>query len=443
MLDWLWQRFAEVPDHTALIDGDQGYSYRWFSERIAHWRQVIVAEGLEAKVVALEADYSAESCAALLALIEARAIIVPLSPTLAEERRSSLRQVAEVQKRIVQADDWAIVDQGSCVEHPLTRQLLEGGDPGLVLFSTGTTGAPKGALHNFSRLLEKFKVKRKSLRTIAFLLLDHIGGINTLFYIFSNQGTLVSLRQRDPDSVCQAIARHRVELLPTSPTFLNLLLLSEAHRRHDLSSLRLVTYGTEPMPESTLQRIHRLLPEVELLQTYGLSELGILRSKSRASDSLWVRIGGDGFETKVVDGFLFVRAQSAMLGYLNAPSPFDAEGWFDTQDEVLVDGDYFRILGRRSELINVGGLKVYPAEVESVLLGLDNVVDATVRGQANPITGQMVVARLTLAQEEPLNELRQRVRQACKEVLESYKVPAKIEVSSGPQYGDRFKRMRR
>ena len=79
-----------------------------------------------------------------------------------------------------------------------------------------------------------------------------------------------------------------------------------------------------------------------------------------------------------------------MLGYLNAPSPFDADGWFNTQDAVEQDGEWLRFLGRTSDLINVGGQKVYPAEVESVLLELENVLDVTVRGEPNPIIGQIV-----------------------------------------------------
>ena len=84
-----------------------------------------------------------------------------------------------------------------------------------------------------------------------------------------------------------------------------------------------------------------------------------------------------------------------MLGYLNAPSPFDADGWFNTQDLVETDGDYIRILGRKSELINVGGEKVHPTEIENVLLQLDNVKDVTVRGRPNPITGEVVAAKIT------------------------------------------------
>jgi acyl-CoA synthetase (AMP-forming)/AMP-acid ligase II len=312
-----------------------------------------------------------------------------------------------------------------------------------VLFSSGSTGRSKAALHNFAHLLEKFKVQRQRLCTLTFLLLDHIGGINTLLYSLSNGGVVVSVRTRDPEVVCRAIEKYRVELLPTSPTFLNLLLISEAFQRHDLASLKLVTYGTEVMPESTLTRVHELLPNVRLQQTYGLSELGILRSKSKDSGSLWVKVGGEGFETKVVDGILWVRAQSAMLGYLNAPSPFDAEGWMNTGDMVEVDGEYIRILGRQSEIVNVGGQKVYPAEVESVLLQMDNVKDVVVVGEKNPITGQIVTARVNLFAPEDLQTFKKRLRVFCRDRLPSFKIPAKIEIAGREQFNARYKRMRR
>ena len=145
---------------------------------------------------------------------------------------------------------------------------------------------------------------------------------------------MITVQDRSPDAVCEAIEKYRAQILPTSPTFINLLVLSEAHARHDLSSLELVTYGTEVMPENTLKRFHQLFPNVRLLQTYGLTEVGILRAKSRGDDSLWVKVGGEGFETRVVDGILHIRANSAMLGYLNAESPFDEDGWLNTGDAV-------------------------------------------------------------------------------------------------------------
>jgi len=359
--------------------------------------------------------------------------------------REEFLSIAEVQAVVSfdAGDGWQIEHRSIPVTHELTRTLIARGHPGLVLFSSGSTGKSKAALHDFVPLLEKFQTPRHRQVTLTFLLLDHIGGINTLFYTLSNGGTAVSVRSRDPDEVCAAIERYRVELLPTSPTFLNLILMSEAYRRYDLSSLKLITYGTEVMPETTLLRVREAFPGVRLQQTYGLSELGILRSKSRDDGSLWVKVGGEGFETKVVDGILFVRARSAMLGYLNAPSPFDEEGWMNTQDMVEVDGEYIRILGRRTEIINVGGQKVYPAEVESVIMQMPNVRDATVYGEKNPITGQMVAARVNLIEPEDLDSLKKRVRSWCRERLEPFKVPVKITIVGGDQFSARFKKMRR
>ena len=258
----------------------------------------------------------------------------------------------------------------------------------------------------------------------------------------SNAGCVITTEDRSPDAVCSAIARHRAELLPTSPTFLNLLLLSEAYRRHDLSSLQLVTYGTEVMPESTLRRMHALFPDLQLLQTYGLSEVGILRSKSKSSDSLWVKVGGEGFETRVVDGMLEIKAASAMLGYLNHESPFTDDGWFKTGDAVEVDGEYLRILGRKSELINVGGEKVYPAEVESVLQLMDGVEDVAVTGEPHPITGQIVSARVKLSTDEELPAFRKRMRAFMEERVARYKIPQKVSLVDATMHGPRFKKKR-
>jgi acyl-CoA synthetase (AMP-forming)/AMP-acid ligase II len=312
----------------------------------------------------------------------------------------------------------------------------------LVLFSSGSTGKSKAVLHDFVPLLEKFKIRRHRLRTITFLLYDHIGGVNTLLYTLSNAGCVVTVQDRSSDAVSRLIEKYKVELLPASPTFLNLILLSEAYKRYDFSLLKTITYGTEPMPESTLKRIHEVFPHVQLQQTYGLSELGILRSKSKDSDSLWVKIGGEGFECKIVSGTLWVRANSAMLGYLNAPSPFDAEGWMNTGDAVEVDGEYFRIYGRRTEIINVGGEKVYPTEVESVLMQMDNIRDVTVYGEKNPITGNIVAVRVNLMAPENLAGLKTRLRAFCKGKLAPYKIPVKIEISNEAQFSARHKKLR-
>ncbi len=239
------------------------------------------------------------------------------------------------------------------------------------------------------------------------------------------------------------LKRHRIELLPVTPTFLNLLAVSGVWRSHDLSSVRLVTYGTEPMPEATLVQARAVFPQAAFQQTYGLSELGVLRTKSRDDGSLWVKVGGEGFETKVVEGILKIRARSAMVGYLNAPQPFDPEGWFDTGDRVDVDGEWLRIHGRDSEMINVGGQKVFPSEVESVLLQMEGVREAAVRGEKHFLMGQVVVARMVLAAPEAKAALAARVRAFCRDRLAPYKVPVKVEIADGPLHTARFKRDRR
>jgi long-chain acyl-CoA synthetase len=443
MTAWLLDRFREAGPAPALVADDRTCSYEWLLDRIERDRRGFDEERLApGTVVALLADSSPESCALLIALLERQAIIVPISPAGPDPERSM--DIAQVET-VVDSSGAAVPRSRPGTPrapHALVERLRSDQTAGLVLFTSGSTGDPKAALHDFSRLLEKFRTRRLPLRTLAFLLIDHIGGINTLFHVLSNGGAVVSVFERDPDSICATIARHRVELLPTTPTFLNLMLLSQALGRHDISSLRQITYGTEPMPQSTLDRLHALLPNVRLSQTYGLSELGILRAKSKSSGSLWVQLGGEGMETRVADGTLWIRARSAMLGYLNAPSPFDVDGWFNTEDEVEVDRDYVRLKGRRSEIINVGGQKVYPAEVESVLLRMENVRDVLVHGERNPLTGQVVTARFQLESPEPLDVLRRRVREHCRAQLLPFQIPARVEIAETPQHSARFKKIR-
>jgi acyl-coenzyme A synthetase/AMP-(fatty) acid ligase len=443
-IDFLLDGFCAGQINNAVIWCDRTFSYGWMLRAVRHWLDVLDENEVAAgSVVSLEAEFSPNAIALLLALVERGCIIVPLTPSV-EAKKSEFREIAQVERIITLDDrDHVSVQPTSLVpQHRLLFKLKGSHRPGLILFSSGSTGKNKAALHDFVPLLEKFKIPRYSLRTITFLLFDHIGGINTLFYSLANRGCIVTVANRSPDVVCEAIEKYKVQLLPTSPTFINLMLLSESYKRRDLSSLELVTYGTEVMPESTLQRFHDLFPHIRLLQTYGLSEVGILRSQSRSSDSLWVKIGGEGFETRVVGGLLEVKAQSAMLGYLNAPSPFTKDGWFQTGDAVEVDGDYIRILGRKSEIINIGGEKVYPAEVESVLQLMDGVADVMVSGETNPITGQIVKAKVKLNTGETVMEFRQRMLKFCRDKLPKFRIPQKVVLANESMHGERYKKLR-
>ncbi|RYE55133.1 MAG: long-chain fatty acid--CoA ligase, partial [Hyphomicrobiales bacterium] len=289
----------------------------------------------------------------------------------------------------------------------------------------------------------KFEKKRAATVAIPFLMIDHFGGINTILAITSSLGTVVTVSDRSITSICRAIDDYAVELLPATPSFLTMLMTSNLLAQFDLTSLNRITFGTEVMPQATLDRLKAAFPHVHLQQTYGLSEVGVLASRSRDDGSIWVKIGGEGFETKVVDDILWVRSAYAMVGYLNAPSEFDEDGWFNTQDRVEVDGEWFRILGRATDLINVGGLKVYPAEIENVILTMDNIADVAVFGEPHPLLGQLIVAKVVTLQPESAADLKVRIRATCQAALANYKTPAKVLIADGALYTSRQKKLRR
>jgi long-chain acyl-CoA synthetase len=340
-------------------------------------------------VVALVGDFTPDCINALLRLVELKAIIVPLSP---ETSASFPYYFEQAGVDVVIEDGVARRIRNEPLAHPLLKGLRDARHAGLILFSSGTTGQPKAILHDFDKFLVRFRTRRPALVTLNFLLFDHIGGINTLLHTIFNRGMVVVPSGRTPEAVAGDIERHGVELLPATPTFLRMLLLSGAVdvRPEAFRTLKVVTYGTEPMDENTLRRLCALLPQVDFRQTYGMSELGILRIKSKARDSLWMSVGGEGIETRTTEAnVLQIRAGFRMLGYLNAPAPF-VDGWYDTGDVVEREAPWLKIVGRAKQIINVGGIKVLPTEVERVGLLHPEVVRCRVVGASNPISGQHI-----------------------------------------------------
>ncbi|MFM9976158.1 MAG: ANL family adenylate-forming protein, partial [Beijerinckiaceae bacterium] len=379
-------------------------------------------------ICAFEGDYGFETVALFLALASLGAIAVPFSAGAVSER-DELAAMAGVEWWVDPENGTARkANTGYSEPHPLVRVLIASDHPGLIVFTSGSTGKPKAILHDMDRVASKFATQRPGRRMVMFLLMDHFGGFNTLLSVLANGGVGVCPADRSPRAICEAVARGRADLLPTTPTFLGMLIASRLWREHDLSSVRLVTYGAEPMPPATLARMREILPRAEFKQTYGLSELGVLRSSSPDQGSLWLKVGGEGFATRIVDGQLHVRSSSNMLGYLNAPTPIDAEGWMNTGDLVEERDGLIRLLGRRSEVINVGGQKVLPTEIEDVLLEAEGVAAAVVHGVPHPLLGQAVVARVALTAPEDLKELTIRLRGHCRTKLQKYKVPMRFEI---------------
>lgn len=440
-IDFLLQNVKTNGELTAIVTDGNEYTFNNIYYEYKDIGKILDEKGIgKGNVVSVIAEFSPRSIAYMLALIERDVIIVPISKAI--KSVDNYIRISETQYVVDLSDKETISSKENKVSHPLLQELINSGNPGLILFSSGTTGEPKAALHDLSFLMEKFQKPGKRLSTVTFLLFDHIGGFNTMMHSLSSGSLIVTLKQRSPEEVCNLIEKYRIELLPTSPTFLNMILLSHAYERYDLTSLKIISYGTEPMPESTLKKLHEIMPEVRLKQTYGLSEVGIMATKSESSDSLYMKIGGPGFETKIIDDILYIRAKSAMMGYLNAPSPFDEDGWFNTKDKVLVKGDYIKILGRTTDLINVGGEKVYPNEVESVLLSAKGVKDVYVYGEDNPITGKVVVADVCVDSENNNRDFIKYLRKYSGEHLERFKRPTSFRLTDKAFYGDRFKKKR-
>jgi acyl-coenzyme A synthetase/AMP-(fatty) acid ligase len=442
-LQFLYSISQTHPTITAIIDANgEMFSYSQLICEINLWKEKLSLKISPSTVVAVYGDFSFKTVSIFFALIELNAIIVPLA--IQNKDIEQKIQIAEVDLLIdLSGKEPIFTSFNSSNKNILFDLINKNQHPGIIIFSSGSTGEPKAALHDFTFLLSKFFKPRKPFRSIVFLLFDHWGGINTLLHILSCGGTVCFPAKRDPDSICNLIDQYELDLLPSTPTFLNLILLNQAHKRYRLSSLKMITYGTESMPESTLLRLNEVLPNVQFKQTYGLTELGVMRTESRANNSLWLKVGGEDYQTKIVDEVLYIKTQSSIIGYLNSSSPFDDEGWYCTGDRVAVDGDWICFLGRESDLINVGGQKVFPSEIESTIMSLDWVADCLVYGEKNPITGMHVACNIVINKsiqipENPVLE----IKKWCKSKLESYKIPVRINLVEENKFNERFKKVR-
>jgi long-chain acyl-CoA synthetase len=416
-------------DYPFLIHNDEELKF----SQIISQPPVDLSDVKQGDVVAIIGDFNPSSIFTLLRLIDLGAIVVPLTMDTVHEHEyffeSALVDVI--------IKDGVVSRRLQSQRHDFIDSLRAKNHAGLVLFSTGTTGRPKAILHDLTLFLKRFETPRPTFRTLNFLLFDHIGGMNTLFHTLFNRGVVVAPEARTVDSVLGTCAKFDVEVLPTTPTFLRLMLMSGAVPDKVPSCLKVITYGTERMDQPTLDDLCRLLPNVDFRQTFGMSELGIVRVKSESRDSLFMKIGGEGVETRVVDHVLQIRSESRMLGYLNAPSPFDNEGWYDTKDVVEGRDGYYKITGRMSDVINVGGLKFMASEVERVALQFPNVSLVKAIPKQNPITGQHVELLVEPIAEGSVDK--DSLIVFLKENLQPHMVPKRIRIES-VSVGHRFKK---
>jgi acyl-CoA synthetase (AMP-forming)/AMP-acid ligase II len=289
-------------------------------------------------------------------------------------------------------------------------------DAHVMLFTSGTTGAAKGAL-----LSQRAYVLQAGLTQTMNGLTDedvglsmfpmfHMGGWATPLGYWSIGGTVVIMRRADPRAMLAAVQRERVAYLYAVPTVYNSMLALPDFTTFDLGSLRLLGGGTAYMPREQIERITRAFGVNAMVVMYGQTEAGPV-SCLRARD-LWRKPGSVGqpvndVDVRVVDpsgndvppetaGEIVVRSDFNMLGYWRMPEATDAAftgGWLHTGDLALWDADGFvHIVGRSKEMIKTGGENVFPAEIEQVLLAHPDVAECAVVGVPDADWGESVLA---------------------------------------------------
>ncbi len=447
----LVSRLAELGPRTAVVEREVPFTYTDLAKRIDQVTHALEEHRvLPHDAVVLNGDFSFLSIATLLALYVNRNIVIPVvKPT--DAVLETIAQSCHPGHVIEARQELGIRPfEGAAESGAGTYDRLVGaGAAGLVLLSSGSTGTPKAILHNLDSLVEQKLGKRarvgaKPPYVLMFLLFDHIGGINSLLGVLRLGGAAVVPDERTPDEICGLIEKHGIRLLPTSPTFLNLILLGGFHEKYDLSSLRLITYGTEPMPETLLKRVNAAFPKTRLLQTFGTSETGISTTTSESSSSTYFKIADENVQYRIVDGELQLKARTQFMGYLNySNDALTEDEWFRTGDLVeRNEDDFIRITGRAKEVINVGGEKVLPLELESILLGSPLIADCVVYSVPNSITGQSVCVDVEPRGQMTRAEVRKHVVAFLTGKVDAFKIPSKVNVVESVAVSERFKKRR-
>ena len=429
----------------AIIYNGKKYSYNELYIKIKEIESFIKGKIKSGEVVAILADYSFVSIALFFALYENKNIIAPITSTSQKEIDGKVKESFSTKIINLENEKLVITNIKSEASHKIINDLQTSKCAGLILFSSGSTGAPKAMIHNLDTLVDSYgDKKQKQINMLVFLMFDHIGGINTMLNILSMNATIVIPQNRNADDICKLIEEYKIAVLPSSPTFLNLILINRSYEKYDLSSLRMITYGTETMPEGLLGRLKAVFSKVRFLQTFGTSETGIAATSSKSSSSTFMKIDDENLEYKIVDNELWLRSKTQILGYLNrSMESFTNDGWFKTGDLVELDNEGFiKIIGRNKEIINVGGQKVLPSEVESVLLGMDEIEDCLVYGEQNAITGQSVSCDVVLKHGIDDSGFKILVRKFCKDKLDNFKIPTRVNVVQKTEFTERFKKSR-
>jgi acyl-CoA synthetase (AMP-forming)/AMP-acid ligase II len=350
---------------------------------------------------------------------------------------------------LVEHADYQTIISGSDKKPP--KVAIDDEDEALFLYTSGSTGRPKGVILLASQL-DLFPTQMRDTFPEIFgpdipfgviLPMSHISGpilINMLLYVRS---TLVIFPGWRPDVVWKTVEKERVAFFHGVPPIFQMLLADPNLGSYDLSCLKLMAMMGMSVPKTLLETYHKRFPQAAITQGFGLTEtspiLTFLPSRDSKRKLGSVGLPVKGAEVKIVDengkelprdtaGDIIARGPMIMKGYYNQPEETARvirDGWFWTGDlGVFDDEGYLYHMGRSKDIIITGGLNVFPAEVENVLLRHTDVMEAAVVGAADEKRGEVLLAFVVQRDGIPLKE--KELVKHCREHLADFKVPKRI-----------------
>jgi long-chain acyl-CoA synthetase len=321
-----------------------------------------------------------------------------------------------------------------------------------LIYTSGTTGRPKGVVVTHANVLANVNNFNYWMRYpeggvyLHAAPIFHIADFPALFAAPTLGAYQIAIPKFSPRTFCETVERERVTHTVLVPTMINLLIQFSEARKFDLSSLEVLAYGGSPMAPELIHQTRELLPNLKLVQVYGLSEAGFLTSlqDQEHTDDKVLSCGRPplGVDVQVMDeagkqvepghrGELVARGANVMRGYWNNPEETALafrDGLFRTGDLGYQDENgYFYILDRLKDMIVTGGENVYSGEVEAVIYEHPAVREAAVFGIPDSQWGEIVMACVVLKHGKVLTA--EELITHCRRTLANYKVPRRIEFS--------------